>query len=151
MKASCSTGQLTASAVPMTLLALYATSARKPKLLQVIVGCSDASPTATSALFAIRFITVVGTGAAGTTFALNKSNGAPSVTAVINHSAEPTYQTGDAIEIPLNMSSTAIWQPPSEDAAPESNLSTGTVIGIGIQMVTGPTGKDYNVTAIWEE
>ncbi|HSY15297.1 MAG TPA: hypothetical protein VK816_04855 [Jatrophihabitantaceae bacterium] len=151
MKASCSSGQLTASGVPFTLLALYATSARKPKLLQVIIGCSDATPTATSALFAIRFITAAGTGTAGVTFALNKSNGAPSVTAVINHTGEPTYQTGDPIEIPLNMSSTAIWQPPLEDAAPESNLSTGTVIGIGIQMITGPTAKDYNVSVTWEE
>lgn len=149
MKAYSASGALSASSLPKTLIAMFNTAARRGKLLQVIVGCSDGTPTDTDAVFAIRKITADGTGTAGVTFQADSADGAPVVTTKVNYSAEPTFVAGNLAEIAMHMRNSVIWNPPTVDAAPAAAL--GTANGIGVQMIAGPTSKTFNVTLVWDE
>jgi hypothetical protein len=139
-----------ASAAGKTMIAVFASASRRAKLLQIIIGASG-TPADAAALFAIRNITVVGTGTAGVTFAADAADGAPSCTTVVNHTIEPTYQAGNKYEVALHQRNTAVWNAPSPDAC-ASNLSGGTVIGIGVQCVVAPaTPVNYDITLVWDE
>jgi hypothetical protein len=131
-----------------TLLAVLATATRRPKILQITIGCSGAPADAT-AIFGLRRITADGTGTAATPQQVDSADGAPTITAKSNYTVEPTYATGDLYDIPLNQRVTAIWNPPF-GPPPASNLSGGTVVGLGVQMISGPA-LAYRVTIEFEE
>jgi hypothetical protein len=137
MKAYASSGAVSAGSTPKTI-----------KLLQVIIGNSG-TPADAAAYFAIRKFTADGTGTAGTSMQADSADGAPSITTKNSYSAEPTYATGDQIEIALHQRNTVIWNPPTPDAAPANAL--GTANGLGIVLMAGPTGVAYNVTCVWDE
>jgi hypothetical protein len=149
MKAYSASGNVSMSSAPKTIIAMLNTATRRGKLLQVIVGCSG-TPADAAALFAIRKLTADGTAAgAGNVFQADSADGAPLVTTKVGYTAEPTYSTGNLAEIALHQRNTAVWNVPSLDASPAAAL--GTANGIGIQLVSGPTGVNYNVTLVWDE
>lgn len=131
-----------------TLLSVLSTTTRRPKILQVTIGCSG-SPADATAIFSLRRITADGTGTAATPQQVDSADGAPVVTAKSNYTIEPTYATGSLYDIPLNQRVTVIWNPPfGPPPAPE--VSGGTVKGLGVQMVSGPA-LAYRVTIEFEE
>jgi hypothetical protein len=149
MKAMAASGDVQAASFPKTMIALLNTASRRAKLVGVIIGCSEASPTDTMAKFAIRKITADGTGTTGTPLQVDSADGAPVITARVNYSVEPTYAAGNLAEIDLHMRNTMVWTPPTQDAVPAAAL--GTANGLGLVMLAGPTSKNYNFTPIWEE
>lgn len=147
MRATVVSGDV-AGAANKTLLAIFATAARRPKLLQIIIGCT-AAPADATARFALRRITADGTGTAlSNTFAMDPGDGAPVVTAKGNYTAEPTYATGNILEIGLNQRATVIWNAPDDESRP--SCAVGAANGLGLQMVAGPT-VNYNITFTWDE
>lgn len=145
MKAYAASGDVTGAA-NKTIISITASATRRPKLLQLIIGCSG-TPADNVAKIAIRKFTADGTGTAGTTFQADSADGAPSVTTKVNYTVEPTYAAGNVAEIDLNQRATVVWNSP---LGAEPSVALGTANGIGIQMVSGPT-LPYNVTAIWDE
>lgn len=147
MQCTVSSGDVTGASTK-TIVAILASSTRRAKLKQLIIACTGAPADAT-AVFAVRNITADGTGSAVTPKAVDSSDGAPSCTCKANYTIEPTYAAGNVQRIGLNQRVTAIWNAPfgGEDV---TNLSGGTNLGIGVQMVSGPA-LAYEVTAQWEE
>jgi hypothetical protein len=147
MQARVTSGDVTGASTK-TLLAIFSTTTRIPRLKQLIVACTD-TPADATAVISIGFITADGTGSAVTPVAVNSANGAPSCTAKANYTAEPTYGSNRVSRVGLNQRVTEIWNAPFDgELAP--NLSSGTNIGIGIQMVSGPALK-YSIDAQWDE
>jgi hypothetical protein len=147
MLATVSSGDVT-GASSKTILCILASSTRRVKLKQLIIACTD-TPADATAVFRVGFITGDGTGTARTTVALDSADGAPSCTAKKNYTGEPTYASNDLHHFGLNQRVTMIWNAPF-GGEHVSNLSGGTNLGIGIQMVSGPA-LNYAVDAIWEE
>jgi hypothetical protein len=145
MKAYCASGDVTGAA-SKTVVALISSATRRPKLLQVIIGCSG-TPADNVAKVAIRKFTADGTGTSGTTFQADSSDGAPSVTTKVNYTVEPTYTSGNVEEISLNQRATVIWNAP---LGAEPSVPIGTSNGIGVQLISAPT-LAYNVTMVWDE
>ena len=162
MKAYCATGPITIGNANKTLLAIFSTATRRPKLLQVIIGCVSASLTDVQAQFAIKKITST-TGASssnGICGPTEEADGLPICTAQIVYTNEPTYLNGDVVDIPLHMRNSWIWTPPTLDsvitasllgAQPPVSPTRSPIIGIGIQLVSGPIGGAYVCSAIWDE
>ena len=148
MQATVASGDVTFSGSTMTLLSVLASSSRRAKIKQIIVGCTD-TPADATAVFALRKITADGTGTAKTPQAVDAGDGTPTCTAKGNYTVEPTYATGNEMEFGLNQRVTMIWNAPF-NGEPVTNLSGGTVIGYGLQMVSGPSLK-YRVTIQFEE
>ena len=142
-----SSGDVTGASTK-TLLGLLAASAKTLKLRQLIVGCSGAPADAT-AVIAVRGMTADGTGTSVTPHATGRQNGTPSSTCKANYTVEPTYETGNMFRVPLNQRVTMIDNLPF-GAELETNLSGGTVVGWGIQMVSGPA-LAYETSAFFEE
>lgn len=147
MQARVSSGDVTGASTK-TILAIFASATRRVKLKQIIVGCTD-TPADATAVFRICFITADGTGTARTTVAVDSADGAPSCTAKKNYTVEPTYASNDLDHLGLNQRVTMIWNAPFNGEY-VTNLSGGTNLGIGIQMVSGPA-LNYSVDAQWEE
>src|SRR5574340_1281040 len=147
MQATVSSGDVTGAATK-TIVSVLASATRRAKLKQLIIACTGAPADAT-AVFALRFITSDGTGSAVTPKAVDSADGAPSCTAKANYTIEPTYAAGNIARIGLNQRVTAIWNAPFGGEY-VTNLSAGTNIGIGVQMISGPA-VSYEVTAQWEE
>lgn len=145
MKAYAASGAVTGAATK-TLLSIISSATRRPKLLQVIIGCSG-TPADNVALVAIRKFTVDGTGTGGTTFQADSADGAPSCTTKNSYTIEPTYAAGNVEEIALNQRATVIWNAP---LGAEPSVPLATTNGIGLQMVSGPS-LAYNVTFVWDE
>ena len=144
MKAYTSSGQVTAGATK-TIISLKASATRRPKLLQVVIGC-EGTPADNVAEFAIRKFTADGSATPGTTFAADSADGAPSVTSMNTYTTEPTYTSGNLAEISVNQRATVIWNAPL-GAEPSVALGSG---GIGIQAIAAPT-LPYTVGLIWDE
>ncbi len=145
MKAYASSGQVTGAATK-TIISLAASATRRPKLLQVIIGC-EGTPADNVAEFAIRKFTADGTGTGGTTFQADSADGAPLVTTKNNYTVEPTYASGNVAEISVNQRATVIWNAP---LGAEPAIAIGTANGIGIQAITAPS-LAYTITTIWDE
>ncbi len=145
MKAYASSGDVTGAATK-TLIAILASATRRPKLLQVTIGCSGTAADGVAKL-AIRKITADGTGSAGTTFQADSADGAPSCTVKVNYTVEPTFTAGNLVEISMNQRATVIW---NASLMAEPSVALGTSNGIAIQMISGPT-LAYNVALIWDE
>lgn len=127
-----------------TILTLLSAATRRPRLIQLIIGCSGAAAD-NVALFKIQRITADGTGTAVTPLAADGGDGAATCTAKANYTVEPTYLAGDGIQIALNQRATLVWN------VPVSYLpALGSGPGIGIQMLSGPA-LAYVVTAFFEE
>lgn len=147
MQATTVSGDVTGASAK-TLLSVLASATRRAKLLQVIVACTD-TPADATAVFRLCFITADGTGTSETTQACDSADGAPSCTSKKNYTVEPTYASQNLWETGLNQRNTAIWN--ATFGGPfVTNLSGGTNLGIGLQMVSGPALK-YRATFIWEE
>lgn len=131
-----------------TLLAIFATASRYPKLRRVIIGCSG-TPADNASKFAIGLITATGSGATVTTQAADQMGGGPSCEVRANYTSEPTYATGYWTEFGMHQKATIDlkWE---GDERPTTNLSPGTVKGIGIRMISGPAVA-FNVSAEWDE
>ncbi len=143
MQYSVASGDVTGAAAK-TLLAIFGTATRRPRLIQVVIGCSGA-PADNVAKFKIQKITADGTGTSVTPEVCDSGDGAALCTAKKDYSAEPTYASGNGIVLPLNQRATLVWN------APVVYMPLlGTANGIGIQMVSGPA-LAYNVTAFFEE
>lgn len=138
-----SSGDVTGAAAK-TILAIFGTAARRPRLIQVVIGCSGA-PADNAAKFMVQKITADGTGTSVTPEVCDSGDGAAFCTAKKNYTAEPTYATGNGVQLPLNQRATLVWNVPVAYMSP-----LGTANGIGIQMVSGPA-LAYNVTAFFEE
>ena len=143
MQYSVTSGDVTGAAAK-TILAIIGTAARRPRLIQVIIGCSGA-PADNVAKFRIQRFTADGTGTGVTPEVCDSGDGAASCTAKMAYSAEPTYTSGGGIVLPLNQRATLVYNVPVAYMPP-----IGAAAGIGIQMVAGPA-LAYNVTAIFEE
>lgn len=147
MQARTTSGNVTGAATK-TILAVLASSTRRAKLKQFIVACTD-TPADATALFKIGFLTADGTGTGVTPVAVDSADGAPSCTAKKNYTVEPTYGANLLSEFGLNQRVTMIWNCVFNGEF-VTNLSTGTNLGIGIQMVSGPA-LTYSVDFQWEE
>lgn len=145
MKCYACSGQVNGAATK-TMVALAASAARRPRLLQVIIGC-EGTPADNVAEFAIRKWTAVGSGTPGTTFQADSADGAPQVTTANNYTSEPTYTSGNLVEISVNQRATVIWNAP---VGAEIAVPLGTTNGIGIQSITAPT-LPYTITMVWDE
>lgn len=143
MQYSVAFGDVTGAA-GKTLLSILSAATRRPRLIQVIIGCSGAAAD-NVAKFQIKRITADGTGTAVTPQACDAGDGAATCTAKGNYSAEPTYESGNGIEIALNQRATLVYNVPVAYQA-----AVGAGAGIGVLMVAGPA-LAYNVTAIYEE
>ena len=144
MKAYATSGQVNGASTK-TIIALRATATRRPKLLQVIIGC-EGTPADNVAEFAIRRFTVDGTGTVGSSYQADLADGLPVVTTQNNYTTEPTYIGGNMGEISLNQRATVIWNAP---LGAEPSVTTGSG-GIGIQAIAAPT-LPYTITCIWDE
>jgi hypothetical protein len=144
MKAYATSGQVTGASTK-TIISLRATSSRRPKLLQVVIGC-EGTPADNVAEFAIRRFTVDGTGTVGSCYQADLADGTPVVTTQNNYTTEPTYIGGNMYEISLNQRATVIWNAPL-GAEPSVTLGSG---GIGIQAITAPT-LPYTIGLLWDE
>src|SRR5580700_5853837 len=111
MKCTASSGQVTI-ANTTTVITVIGASTRSPRLLQIVLACSD-TPADNTHLFALRHFTADGTGTAGTVLANDRNFGAPTCTTKHNYSAEPTYDTGNFVEIPVNQRGFVTWFPPN--------------------------------------
>lgn len=147
MLAYVSTGDVMGAA-GKTIVALMATAARRPKLKQITIGCSD-SPADATAVFAIRRITAAGTGTAKTAFQADGADGAPVVTPFANYTVEPTYVSGEIVRLPMNQRATMVWETPDDEGGEISSL-LGVANGVGIQMISGPA-VNWSATVCWEE
>lgn len=143
MQFSVTSGDVTGAATK-TLLAIVGTASRRPRLIQVIIGCSG-TPADNAAKFRIQQFTAAGTGTAVSPEVVDGGDGAASCTAKANCTVEPTYAVGGGIVIPLNQRATMVYNLPVAYMVP-----LGATNGIGIQMVSGPA-LAYNVTAFFEE
>ena len=144
MKAYATSGQVNGASTK-TIVSLRATSTRRPKLLQVIIGC-EGTPADNVAEFAIRRFTVDGTGTVGSVQQADLADGTPVVATQNNYTTEPTYIGGNMFEISLNQRATVIWNAPL-GAEPSVTLGSG---GIGIQAIAAPT-LPYTVGLVYEE
>ena len=144
MKAYATSGQVNGASTK-TIIAIRATATRRPKLLQVIIGC-EGTPADNVAEFAIRRFTVDGTGTVGSVQQADLADGTPVVATQNNYTTEPTYIGGNMFEISLNQRATVIWNAPL-GAEPSVTLGSG---GIGIQAIAAPT-LPYTITCIWDE
>lgn len=145
MKCYAASGQVNGASTK-TIIALEAAATRRPRLLQVIIGC-EGTPADNVAEFAIRKFTTMGSGTQGTTFQADSADGAPQVLTWNNFTTEPTYTSGNLVEISLNQRATVIWNAP---LGAEIAVPTGTTNGIGVQAITAPT-LPYNITMVWDE
>jgi hypothetical protein len=143
MQYSVTSGDVTGAAAK-TILAIIGTAARRPRLIQVIIGCSGA-PADNVAKFRVQQFTADGTGTGVTVESADGGDGAALCTAKQGYSAEPTYRATGGLVIPLNQRATMVYNVPVAYMPP-----IGAAAGIGIQMVAGPA-LAYNVTAIFEE
>jgi hypothetical protein len=141
-------GDVTFAGSALTLASVLASATRRAKIKQIIIACSDAPADAT-AVFALRKMTVDGTGTGGTAYPVDAGDGAPNCTTKHTYTIEPTYATGNIYAWPLNQRVTMIWNAPF-GGEPASNLSGGTDIGWGLVMLSGPNLK-YRATIQWEE
>ena len=92
-----------------TLAEIVATTAVRPQIVDLIVGC-DATPADQATRFVVQRRTAAGTGTAYTPVALDPGDPASTTTANVNHTAEPTF-TADALllTISLNQRATFRW------------------------------------------
>lgn len=147
MQASVSSGDVTGASTK-TILSVLASASRRCQLAQIEIECTD-TPSDSTAVFALGFITTDGTGSAVTPGAVDSADGSPSCTAKANYSAEPTYAASPKRRIAVNQRITYILNMPF-DGEWKTGLSGGTNIGIGLQMISGSAIK-YNVTFHWKE
>ncbi len=147
MQARVTSGDVTGAAAK-TILAILASTTRRAHVLQIVISCTD-TPADATAVFQVAFITADGTGTTVTPVAVDSADGAPSCTAKKNYTGEPTYSSNKLSRVGLNQRITEIYNVPF-DGAWTTNLSTGTNLGIGIQMVTGPA-LAYSVDVQWSE
>jgi hypothetical protein len=144
MRCAAASGNVTGAATK-TVIAIYSTAVVMAELEQIIFSASG-TPADAVALFAIRSLTAAdGTGTAKTEFNLDRNGGAPSCTTKADYSVEPTYASGNMIEIAINQRATFPWTLP-----PGVKTAIGTANGIGIQMISGPAVA-WNLTLIWTE
>ena len=144
MKAYTTSGQVNGASTK-TMISLRATATRRPKLLQVIIGCAG-TPADNAAEFAIRRFTVDGTGTVGSVQQADLADGTPVVATQNNYTTEPTYIGGNMFEISLNQRASVIWNAPL-GAEPSVTLGSG---GIGIQAIAAPT-LPYTISLVYEE
>lgn len=132
-----------------TIIGVVGTSARSPRLLQVVIACSDTAGDSTN-IFAIRHFTAAGTaGSSGTPLAANRNFGAPSCTVGLGaYSVEPTFDTGDFIDIPLNQRGLYTWFAPTPS---DFVAKAGSTNGWAVVCVTASSGLKHRVTVIWDE
>ncbi len=147
MQAKIQSGDV-AGASAKTIVTVLASATRRAKVKQIEISCTD-TPADATAVFRVGFITADGTGTARTTVAVDSADGAPSITGKKNYTGEPTYSGTDIDRIGLNQRTTLIWNPPFGGEY-VTNLSGGTNLGIGVQMVSGPA-LNYSVSIQWEE
>lgn len=147
MQARVTSGNVTGAATK-TILAILASSSRRVSLKQLIIACTD-TPADATAVFKVTFITADGTGTSKTPVACDSADGTPSCTAKANYTVEPTYAANSLAEFGLNQRVTMIWNSVF-DGEWKTNLSGGTNVGIGIQMVSGPA-LTYSIDAQWQE
>ena len=149
-QARVSSGDVTGASTK-TLLAIFASATRIARIKQIVISCTD-TPADATAVISVGFLTADGTGSAVTPGFVNGTlfhGGNPSCTAKANYSAEPTYATPRLSRQGINQRVTEIWNTPF-DGEIATELSGGTEIGIGIQMVSGPALK-YAVDVQWDE
>lgn len=147
MQAIVSSGDV-AGASTKTILAILASSTRRCQLLQITISCTD-TPADATAVFSVGFLTADGTGTSVTPVAVDSADGAPSCTAKKNYTVEPTYASNRLWRIGLNQRIALVYNVPF-DGEWKTNLSGGTNLGIGIQMVSG-SAVNYCVDAQWKE
>jgi hypothetical protein len=147
MQATTVSGSVTGASTK-TLVSVLASATRRAKLKQISVACTD-TPADATAIFRVCFITADGTGTAETTQAVDSADGAPSCTSKKNYTIEPTYASQNIWEEGLNQRVSMIWNAPFGGEF-VTNLSGGTNLGIGLQMISGPA-LTYRATLQWEE
>jgi hypothetical protein len=137
-----------AGAATKTLLSVLSATDRRPKLKQIIIGCTDGTPADNHVRFALRRMTADGTGTAVTPMPHDPGDGAtPTCTSKKNYSAEPTYAAGNLAEFGLHQRATGVFEPPPGAVW---TCAIGSGPGLGLQMLSA-TVKNYNVTFIFEE
>lgn len=147
MIASVTSGDV-AGAANKTIVSAIAAADRRPKIKQIIIGCTDGTPADNHVRFALRRMTADGTGTAVTPLSMDPSDGVtPTVAAKKNYTVEPTYATGNLAEFALHQRATGIFEPPPGVVW---GCAVGSGPGLGIQMLSA-TVKNYNVTIIWDE
>lgn len=131
-----------------TILAVLSSTTRRPKVVQIVISCTDL-PNDATAVFQIAKITTDGTGSGVTPHAVDSALGAASCTAKANYTGEPTY--GPVMDrIGLNQRVTVIWNAPFDGAYQPRISGDAADLGIGIQMVSGPAVK-YAASVQWDE
>ena len=131
-----------------TALELVTTTAVRPKIYEIMVGCS-AAPASQAALWQMQRHTASGTGTALTPVKVEPADPAALITCETNHSAEPTYTAADIPwELALNQQATFDWK---ANPGREITLAASATAGAGVKTSTSTGTAIHQASVYWEE
>ena len=132
----------------ITVLGLTSATTIRPKIYDVVVGCT-AAPADGASQFQLARYTVAGSSTAANINPLDPGDPASLGSAGQNHSSEPTYTSNQQIAaFSLNQRNTFRWV-----AAPggESVLPATAANGIGLKTATSTVTANHEATFFFEE
>lgn len=131
-----------------TAVELVTTTAVRPKIYEILVGCS-ATPASQAAAWHLQRHSATGTGTAQTASKVDPADPAALVTAKVNNSAEPTYTAGEVMwELALNQQATFNWK---ANPGRELTLAASATAGAGIKTSTSTGTAVHQASLYWEE
>jgi hypothetical protein len=131
-----------------TAVELVTTTAVRPKIYELMVGCS-AAPASQAAAWHFQRHSASGTGTAQTATKVDPADPAALVTAEVNSSAEATYTAGEVIwELSLNQQATFDWK---ANPGRELTLAASATAGGGLKTSTSTGTAVHQGSVYWEE
>jgi len=129
-------------------LELLTTAAVRPKIYEVMVGCS-AAPASQAALWQVQRHTATGTGTALTAVKVDPADPAALVTCKTNNSVEPTVTAADVPwELALNQQATFDWH---ANPGKEIVLAASATAGATLKTSTSTGTAVHQGSMYWEE
>ena len=140
-------GLVTAGA-DKTAVELVTTTAVRPKIYEILVGCS-AAPASQAAKWGLQRHTGTGTGTALTAVKVDPADPAALVTCKTNNSAEPTATAGDIPwELSLNQQASFNWK---ANPGREITLAASATAGAALKTITSTGTAVHQGSLYWEE
>jgi hypothetical protein len=131
-----------------TALELVTTTAVRPKIYEIIVGCS-ATPASQAAKWGLQRHTGTGTGTALTAVKVDPADPAALVTCKTNNSAEPTVTTADIPwELSLNQQASFDFKC---NPGREIVLAASATAGAALKTITSTGTAVHQGSLYWEE
>ena len=131
-----------------TAVELVTTTAIRPKIYEIMVGCA-AAPASQAAAWNFQRHTASGTGTAQTPAKVDPADPAAVMLAEVNHSVEPTYTAGEVMwELGLNQQATFDWK---ANPGRELTLAASATAGAGIKTLSSTGTAVHQASLYWEE